>query len=67
MSDDLIHDQQTAVAEWRAGPMSARAEVRVTPAGVVAIGLMLSGVLLSTAVLVWASTSVARRRVHHHP
>jgi hypothetical protein len=51
-------DRQTAVAEFEAGPFRARAEVSVTPAGVVAIGALLSGILLSTAAVIWA----ARRR-----
>jgi hypothetical protein len=33
----------------------------VTPAGILAIGGLVSGILLSTAALVWVSTSVARR------
>lgn len=69
MSDDHARDLQTAVAEFQLGPLHARAEARVTPAGILAIGAMVSGVLLSAAVVVWASTSVARERVgrHHQP
>lgn len=67
MSDALVHEPQTAVAEFELGPMRARAEVRVTPAGVLAIGAMVSGVLLSTAVLVWATTAARRARAHHQP
>ncbi|MET3667661.1 hypothetical protein ABIC66_004296 [Caulobacter sp. 1776] len=59
MSDESFDIPQTALAEFEAGPLRARAEVRVTPRGVLAIGVMLSGLLLSSAVLVWCS----RRRL----
>lgn len=32
-------------------------EVRVTPGGLLAIGGLVSGILLSTAVLVWSATA----------
>lgn len=51
-------DRQTAVAEFEAGPVRARAEVSVTPAGLLALGAMIGGILLSSAAIVWA----ARRR-----
>jgi hypothetical protein len=47
--------------ELTGGPVTLRAEVRVTPKGLLAVGALVSGVLLSTAVLVWTATSVARR------
>jgi hypothetical protein len=51
------------IAEMRAtaGRLRFRARVQVTPAGLLAIGGMVSSILLSTTALVWASTSVARR------
>ncbi len=50
---------QTATAEVRLGEhVSLRAEVRVTPAGLLAIGALVSGIILSVAPLVWS----ARRR-----
>ncbi|PIB95886.1 hypothetical protein [Caulobacter sp. X] len=60
MSNPMIPDdpRQTAIAEFEAGPVRARAEVSVTPAGVLAIGALITGLLLSTAAIVWA----ARRR-----
>ena len=60
MPDPIIQpgDRQTAVAEFEAGPFRGRAEVSATPAGLLAIGALISGVLLSTAAVVWA----ARRR-----
>lgn len=64
MYDDqlLDRDPQTAIAEFKAGPFSGRAEVRVTPMGILAVGALMSGVLLSTALVVWASTSIGRTR-----
>lgn len=58
----LERDEQSAMAEFRWGAMTARAEVRVTPLGILAIGGLLSAVLLSSAVVVWASTSIGRAR-----
>ena len=52
---------QTAMIELTGGPVTLRAEVRVTPKGLLAVGALVSGVLLSTAALVWTATSVARR------
>ena len=52
---------QTADLDFTAGPVKLSAKVRVTPAGLLAIGGLVSGILLSTAVVVWVSTSVARR------
>jgi hypothetical protein len=50
---------QTATAEVRLGEhVSLRADVRVTPAGLLAIGALVSGIILSVAPLVWS----ARRR-----
>lgn len=52
---------QTAKLALKAGPLRLRSEVQVTPAGLVAIGGLVSSILLSTAVLVWVATSVPRR------
>ncbi len=64
MPYDLVtdHGSETAIAEFEAGPLRYRAEVRVTPAGILAVGALLSGVLLSTAVIVWASKAAVGRR-----
>ena len=51
----LEDDRQTAVAEFEAGPIRARAEVSVTPAGLLALGALISGILLSSAAIVWAA------------
>jgi len=52
---------QHARLDLQAGPVSMTLEVRVSPAGLLAIGGLVSGVLLSTAVLVWSATSAPRR------
>ncbi|MFT4251110.1 MAG: hypothetical protein QM608_01325 [Caulobacter sp.] len=64
MHDDQSLDRQpqTAVSEFEAGPFRYRAEVRVTPAGILAVGALVSGMLLSTAAIVWAAKSAARLR-----
>jgi hypothetical protein len=59
MSDGA--QEQTADLDFVAGPVKLSAKVRVTPAGLLAIGGLVGGILLSTAVVVWVSTSVARR------
>jgi hypothetical protein len=63
MSDHPIapSDPQTALIEFNGGPVSLRMEVRLSPAGILAIGGLVSGILLSTAAVVWTATSVARR------
>lgn len=58
---DLL-DPNTAAASFRLGEARFTAKVKVTPAGLLAIGALVSGILLSTSVLVWTATSVARRR-----
>ncbi|MBI1684476.1 hypothetical protein [Caulobacter hibisci] len=64
MHDDPTTDRrwQTALAEFEAGPVRYRAEVRVTPAGILAVGALMSGILLSSAAIVWAAKSAARLR-----
>jgi len=52
----------TAAVSLRAGRARFVARVSVTPAGLFAIGGLVSGILLSTSVLVWSATNVARRR-----
>jgi hypothetical protein len=52
---------QHARLDLQAGPVSLAMEVRVTPGGLLAIGGLVSGILLSTAVLVWSATAAPRR------
>lgn len=51
----------TAVVVARAGPVRVSAKVRVSELGILAIGGLVSGILLSTSALVWVATTPARR------
>lgn len=51
----------SATVVVRTGKAKAAAKVKVTSSGLLAIGGLVSSILLSTAALVWVSTSVARR------
>jgi len=51
----------TARASLRIGRARMTAKVQMTTGGIAAVGGLVSSILLSTAVLVWVSTSVARR------
>jgi hypothetical protein len=52
---------QVAWLDISIGKAQLKGRVRATPTGLLAIGALVSGVLLSTAALVWVSTSVVRR------
>lgn len=58
---DLDPGGQVALLEMSLGKAQVKVRVRVTPTGLLAIGGLVSGVLLSTAALVWVSTSAVRR------
>lgn len=49
-----------AVARLKAGQCSATAKVEVSTAGLLAIGALVSSVLVSTSVLVWAARAAPR-------
>ncbi len=51
MSDD--REDLSALAEAKAGPFHARAEARATRESLITFGLVMTGVLLSAALLVW--------------
>ncbi|MDP1643840.1 MAG: hypothetical protein Q8L59_16835 [Phenylobacterium sp.] len=55
-------ESNTAAVSLRVRDARFVAKVKVTPAGLLAIGGLVSGILLSTSVLVWTATNVARRR-----
>jgi hypothetical protein len=59
-SRDVQNEHQSAVIQLWGGAVEFRVEVRLTPAGIVAIGCLVTGVLLSTAILVWTATVPAR-------
>ena len=50
---------------FEAGPLRSRAEVTITTSGLLAIGALVSGIILSVAPLVWTATSAARKRAEH--
>jgi hypothetical protein len=58
---DLDPRGQVALLEMSLGKAQVKVRVRLTPTGLMAIGGLVSGILLSTAALVWVSTSVVRR------
>ena len=51
-----------AVARLKAGQCSATAKVEASTAGLLAIGALVSGVLVSTSVLVWVARASPRSR-----
>ncbi len=55
-------EEQSAVAEFKAGPFSGRTEVRVTPVGIFAVACLMTGILLSSAAIVWAAKEKRRTR-----
>ncbi len=54
--------EQTATIELEAGRFRLHARVSATPTGLLAIGALVSGILLSSAAIVLASGEVVRRR-----
>ncbi|SFR81853.1 hypothetical protein [Sphingomonas jatrophae] len=58
---------QRARLSLRAGRVGVSASVKVTPSGLLSIGALVSGVLLSTAVLVRVSTREAKREPQRDP
>ena len=53
---------QVAEFELAAGPVKIHASVRLTPVGFLAIGAMVTGILLAASSVVWSATSIARSR-----
>lgn len=51
-------EAQTAELNLTAGPIQLRLNARVTPLGLLAFGVMMSGIVASSSAVVWA----ARRR-----
>ena len=56
-----LQDPQVAKSEISDGPVRMRLDLRVTTSGLLAIGALVTGILLATSGLVWSATSVARR------
>ena len=63
----LPHEGEPAAAvqslelSVRGAPARAQLRLRLTPAGLLAIGALVGGILLGSAVIVWTATSVVRR------
>lgn len=56
----IVSEEQTAQAEIEIGNFKARASVRATPAGLIAIGVLVASILLSTRGLV--ATAIRGRK-----
>ncbi len=61
MTDDNGRDLETADLTFQANPPLFHASVRVSPAGLLAITALVSGILLSTAAIVWVARMPHRR------
>lgn len=57
-----IRPPNTAAVALRAGPVRVRARASLSEKGIIAIGGLVSSILLSTSVLVWVATTPVRRR-----
>jgi hypothetical protein len=55
-------NQHEGELEVTAGPVRLHVAVRISTGGLLAVGAMVSGIILSVAPLVWVATSVARER-----
>lgn len=60
MIDAPLATPQTATAQLRAGRTAARIRVRVTPAGLLAIGGLVAAILLSIPPIIRAATHARR-------
>lgn len=52
---------QTAELDADIGSASVKLKARMTPSGLLAVGGLVSGILLSVTALVWAATAMKRR------
>ncbi len=61
---DPVQRPQRHRASWKArlGPASCEAEIEISTGGLLAVGALVSAILLSVAPVVWASTRERRRR-----
>jgi len=66
MSQNLepVQKTQRHRASWKArlGPASCEGELEISTGGLLAVGALVSGILLSVAPIVWVSTRKLRRR-----
>lgn len=56
-----LSEPQTVALDAKAGAFSAHVDLRMTPTGLLAVGGLVSSILLSVAALVWTATSVRRK------
>lgn len=56
-----IDQPQIASFELTAGTFAMRGRAQATPAGLLSMGALVTGILLSTAFVVWVSKGVAHR------
>ncbi|HVI30169.1 hypothetical protein [Hansschlegelia sp.] len=66
MSDAEVPARRAEIhrASWklRCGPVSTEAEIEISSRGLIAVGALVSGILLSVAPIIWVSTRKAPRR-----
>ena len=55
-------DVQSAELELVAGPLQLRLRARLTPLGILALGVALSGIVASSSAVVWAGRRRSRDR-----
>ncbi len=60
-SSDGPPQPQSLEIKVEAGRAKFHVRLQLTPAGLMAIGALVSGILASSAAIVWTATSVARR------
>jgi hypothetical protein len=56
-----MSETQTNSAAFRAGKVRIASRINLSNGGLLAVGGLVSSILVSTAALVWVSTNVARR------
>jgi len=57
----ILSQEQTAHAEVEIGSFKAHASVKVTPAGLIAMGALVTGILLATRELVGTAIRESKR------
>ena len=66
MSDTQVPVRRTephrASLKLRCGPFSSEAEVEISSRGLIAVGALVSGILLSVVPVIWVATRKAPRR-----
>ena len=55
-------ERHRASWKFRCGPVATEAEIEISSRGLIAVGALVSGILLSVAPIIWVSTRKAPRR-----